>query len=308
MNTTKVYANMLAVIESDRLDAERLRRVVESKTVADAFKMLADYGYAYTAGDSADAFIVGETDRLINFVEETSPSKAVAEALTARYVYNNAKLAYKSRFVSVPNDGYYAVATDAEKIAGGDYSEVDKFMAEALNELDAAGKTRPKEIDLALTRAMYKKILSCGVPFIKKYFRAEIDMKNILSAARMKRLGLTDDEFLNGGTVPTELLDSALTAEDGKFAEVFENTRYGEYAQRIENDGFGELWRAENGADEYLYYMTDTDVTNFSSYKPFLKYYTQTLIELKTVKTALVCVKTNSREMFYRRIPQIYAR
>ena len=154
MNTTRVYANMSAVINAGRMDAEKLRRIVECKSVAEAFKMLGDYGYAYSEGMSVDGFIVNETNNLIEFVSENAPSEKTAEALLARFKYNNAKLAYKSRFAPVPSDGYYAVDLDVKGIADGDYSEADSFMADALTSLDEQN-AGPLAIDLALTRAMY---------------------------------------------------------------------------------------------------------------------------------------------------------
>ena len=294
----------MAMQSGKRLDAERLRRIVEAKSVADAFKMLGEMGYAYTDVGSVDAFIVGETNKLIEFISDNAASAALENALTARFVYNNAKLAYKSRFIAVPNDGYYAASLDCAKIANGDYSDTDKYMRAALEGLDEVGESKPQAIDLALTRAMYESVLACGIPVLKKYFRAEIDMKNILSAARMKRLGVHGDEFLHGGKIKTEALDDAVAAEG--FAEYFEHTPYAEFAENIEQHELKDLWRAERDADDHLYYMTDADVTKLSSFEPFLNYYTETLIELKTVKTALVCVKTDSRDGFYARIPQIY--
>lgn len=305
MITTKVYANMSAMQYGKRMDAERLRRVVEAKSLGEAFKMLGDYGFYYSEGLTVDGFIVGETDRLIEFITDVAASERLKTALTARFVYNNAKLAYKSRFAPVPSDGYYSVGADAEKIAKGDYSETDKFLCAALQELDEAEENKPQAIDLTLTRAMYKQVLSCGIRPLKKYFRAEIDMKNILSAARMKRLNLSSgDEFIDGGSLRRDVLDEAVTAE--RFAECFENTPYYEYAENIERGEFKELWRAERDADDYLYYLTEGTVTAYTSFLPFLNYYTEALVELKTVKTALVCIKTNARGSFYERIPQLY--
>lgn len=304
MNTTKVFANMSAVMNADRLNTERLRRVVECKTVAEAFKVLGDYGYAYSEGVSVDGFIVGETDKLIEFVSENSASEKLANALLARFKYNNAKLAYKSRFTAVPDDGYYKVDFDSKKIADGDYSDADPFMAEALTALDENNETRPQAIDLALTRAMYAYILSCGIALVKKYARAEIDMKNILTAARMKKLGISEEQFISGGKISVETLTEALTEDD--FAACFEHTPYAEYAERIAENDFADLWKSELEADDFLYWLSYREVVSYVSNTPFLNYYTQTLIELKTVKTALVCVKTDSRDMFYKRIPEIY--
>lgn len=295
---------MSAIQNSGRLDADRLRRVVESKTVGEAFKVLGDYGYAYADGLSVDGFIVNETNRLIGFVSDCAPSKTLADALLARFMYNNVKLAYKSRF-GVSDGGYYDIDMDIGAIASGDYSGVDKYSERALVALDEAGEKRPQTIDYALTNAMYGFLRGIKIPIVQKYVVAEIDMKNILSAARMKRLSITGNEFIDGGKIDAEILEEARTSEH--FAEFFENTPYRAYAENIETDGFAELWRAERDADDYLYYISGGDIAEFSSYKPFLHYYTETLIELKTVKTALVCVKTNSRDTFYARMPKLYA-
>lgn len=295
---------MSAVINAGRLDGERIRRIVESKTVADAFKVLGDYGYVYSEGQSVDGFIVGETNRLIEFVTEDSASRQLSDALTARFKYNNAKLAYKSRFTDVPDDGYYATDLDVKKIVDGDYEDVDRFMAEALTELDEQNETRPQAIDLALTKAMYNYILSCPIAIVKKYARAEIDMKNILSAARMKKLRMTGEQFIPGGRIGVDTLIASLTEEP--FSSNFEHTPYASFSERIEDNDFADLWKSEMEADDYLYYLTHNDVASYTSFTPFLNYYTETLIELKTVKTALVCVKTDSRDLFYKRMPEIY--
>ncbi len=305
--STQVYANTLAMNIKGRIDGERIVRIVEAKTVESAFKMLGDYGFAYTDGATVDGFIAEDTNRLIEFITDTVPNEKAAKALTARFWYNNVKLAYKSRFADVPSDGFYAVEGDAVKVARGDYSDCDKYLAAALEALDEAHETKPQAIDIALTRAMYKFVLSCGVSLIKKYFRAEIDMKNILTAARAKKLGKPElAEFLDGGTLKQKTLDEAMSA-DGcvGFAECFEKTPYAALTESIA-EGFDFLGDFERSTDDYLFYMTDSAVAKIASFEPYLNFYTQTLIELKTVKTALVCIKTDSRDAFYARMPKIY--
>lgn len=295
---------MLADQAAKRMDIERLRRLAEARDLSDAYKMLGDYGYTYAEGATIDGFIVAQTNELIDFITENAPSDALKNALLARFVYNNVKLAYKSRVREMPSDGYYAVGFDSTKIADGDYSEADKFMTAALENLDDQKQTQPVAIDLALTRAMYQCVLSCGIPIVKRYFRAEIDTKNILSAARMRRLKMSGDEFISGGRVSIERLTESLTSDS--FADCFEGTAYYGYAQAIADGDFAELWQAERDADGLLYGLTSRDVTEYASLLPFLKYYHQTLIELKTVKTVLVAVKTGTRDTFYKRIPLIY--
>lgn len=301
--STKIYANALAQAQSARLDGARLRRLIEAKTLADAFKMLGDYGFAYEAGATVDAFIIAETNRLIEFIEDAAASKKAADALTARFWYNNVKLAYKSRFTDVPSDGYYDIG-DHAAVAHGDYSELGKSLETALTELDEAHEHSPQAIDLRLTRAMYEDVLACGIPSIRAYFKSEIDLKNILAAARMRRLSVRRDELVRGGYVPVTQIEEAMNAEG--FADELQNTRYAELAERLDDNKFAELWSFELASDDYLYCLTDSAVAKMTSYTPFLNYYTQALIELKTLKTALVCIKTNARDMFYARIPELY--
>ncbi len=290
---------------ASRLDGERLRRIAEAKTVESGLRMLGDYGYYYESGGTIDGFVVEETNRLIEFVTENASDEVVADALTMPFWYNNVKLSYKSRYVDVQPDMYYRLQNDAAKIAASDYSECDDALADALGTLDAENERKPQNIDIAITNAMYKNLCSCRNRILRKYFKAEVDMKNILTAARMHRLGLKNgEEFIGGGTLDR---DTLIEAADGKnFALLFMRTPYEGMADSLEQSGFSALYEFEREADEYLFYMTDSLCQNMSSYEPFLNYYTRARIELKAIKTALVCVKTDARDVFFARMPEIY--
>ncbi len=302
--STTVFANTLAMQYSKRLDAERLRRIVDAPTVEAAFKMLGDYGYSYTAGNTVDKFIVEETDRFIAFIADTVADRRAADALIAPFWYNNVKLAYKSRFIEVPSDAYYQTEKDATKIADGEYDDADVFLSRALEGLDEEGESKPQNIDIAITRAMYKYVLSCGVHSVKKYFRAEIDLKNILTAARLRRLGIRRAEFIDGGKIALDKLEAAVSAES--FSDSFNGTPYEQAAERIEENGFSSLGAFERDADDFLYFMTDSPCAAMTTFEPFLNYYALQRIELKTIKTALVCIKTDTRDTFFERMPKLY--
>lgn len=304
MPITKVYANTLAQLEASRLDNERLRRIIDAGSVADALKMLADYGYALGDG-TIDGFVIAETEALCEFVAENAASRSVADALTARFWYNNVKLAYKSKFAVVPNDAYYKLDKDAGEISRGNYEDCDPYLVAALEKLDKANEKRPQVIDLEITRAMYRYVTKCSVKKIRDYFRAEIDMKNILTAARLRRLGKTDDEFIAGGKIAHVALVEALDPST-EFSECFAKTPYADMAEQAERSEFKDLGRFEREADDFLFYMTDRMCVDMSSYEPFLNYYSKKLIELKTLKTALVCIKTNARDEFFARMPKMY--
>lgn len=301
--TTRIFANTLSDVMGKRLDYEKLVRLLDAPDVAAAQKMLGDYGFFYTQGASIDGFIVGETEKFIEFIYDTA-SDAVAEALCARFWYNNVKLAYKSRYVQVDEDSFYRLPRDCSGIAHGDYSDAENVLADALYALDASGEKRAEKIDLVLTRAMYNRVLRLTSGRVRRYFQAEIDLKNILSAARMRRLNIIRDEFISGGTIKCEVAEESIKAKD--FALCFIGTDYEDAAERLSAAGFSALGAYERDADDYLFSMTDALCKKMTTYEPFLNYYTQTLIELKTVKTALVCIKTGARDEFFERMPGIY--
>ncbi len=305
--STVIYANTLADCYAGGVDGEKLRRLIDAKTLSDAFKMLGDYGYVYDSDGSIDGFVIGESNRLIDFIENTVSSRKVKQALLAPYLYNNVKLAYKARFVDVPLDAYYKSEFDAGLITLGNYSDCDKDLEDALYILDTSGERKPRQIDIAITRAMYASVLKTPIREIRKYYRAEIDMKNILTAARMFRLGMNPalaDEFIDGGTIAVDALEEA--ARGKNFALCFMGTDYADMAERLEKSGFDGLGEFERESDDHLFYMTDALCKKISSLEPYLNFYIEKRIELKTLKTALVCIKTDSRAAFYDRIPEIF--
>lgn len=301
MPVTKVYANELCVLDSDRLNGERLRRVADASNVSDALKMLGDYGFCIADG-TIDGFITKQTNEFIAFIKENAANKSVADALVAPYEFNNVKLAYKSRFADIPTDVYYDTGKDVGGVALGEYDELGETLRAALIRLDESKEKRPQIIDLEITRAMYKTALECRERPVRNYFRTEIDLKNILTAARMKRLGIERDEFIEGGKhIKIPALMEAVSGDD--FSVCYEGTPYEEICERSD---MSRLAAFEREGDEFLFFMTDALCKDMSSYTPFVNYYARVRIELKAIKTALVCIKTGSNDDFYARMPKLF--
>lgn len=303
--TTRVYANALAALNSANfLDEEKIRRLTDAATVSDCVKMLVDYGYGEPGVVDPDALIIGETDKLIEFVNDNSPDPKAAYALNARFLYNNIKLFYKSRFSRVDTSLVYAVG-DVSQVANKDYFALSSFAATALEKLDE-GEPTAEEIDLELTRAMYEDILSnAKTALLKKYFRCEIDLKNISAAARARVLGVKyAGKFISGGFVSTEELEDSIEAKN--FDACFYGTPYDEIAEKFVQSEFKDFTELERSSDEYLFYLTDSLLVSVTGDKPFLNYYTARLAELKTIKVITVAVKTGRKNEVAPRIRRIY--
>lgn len=303
--TTRVYANALAALNSANfLDEEKIRRLTDAATVSDCVKMLIDYGYGEPGVSDPDALIIGETNKLIEFVNENSPDQRAAYALNARFLYNNIKLFYKSRFARVDTSAVYATE-DVSAVAAKDYSALSSFAANALEKLDE-GEPSAEEIDLELTRAMYDDILSNAKSgLLKKYFRAEIDLKNISAAARARVLGVKyAGKFIEGGFVSVDELENSIDAKN--FDACFYGTPYDDIAEKLAASDFKDFTDLERASDEYLFYLTDSLLISVTGDKPFLNYYTARLAELKTIKVVTVAVKTGRKSEVAPRIRRIY--
>lgn len=326
VRSTKIYANAVAKYnEGKLLDSEQIRRICEAD-FADALKIVTDLGYGGGVlgdkGQDVDAFIAEETARLIEFVISDSPDEWLSRALTNRFLYSNAKVYYKNKFTNVDLEAalYRMPGNDEIEHALGvtDYAALPACMADAFAELDARFTTEPadpKKIDLVLTRAMYADTKYCarksGAKIIRSYVTAEIDLSNLLTVFRCRRLGLgrTDaaELLITGGTLAADDLLSAVDADEDEAGTLFSDTQYADLVSRLLSDGGGSLVRFQADTDAYLNEITNAERDNMLSLSPFLGYFTAKLAECKTVKMILTCLKNNARDEIARRLGRGYA-
>lgn len=308
---TKVYTNALATLYGGRcLDKEKIRRLLESPSVSDYIKMLIDYGYGEASLTSVDDIVAYESQKLIEFIESDCYNDNIAKALTARYYYNDIKLAYKSRFTDVSSVRRAKLAEDVfEDVARGDYSYCSAYAVNALTQLDSIESPSPSAIDIALSVAMYNEIFALTKRgLVNKYFRVEADIKNILTVARCKKLGYSEVE-LEAELMPCGFLkrsDLIYSLNAKSFSASLYGTDYMDMAEQLENSDFKDVERYETDADDYLYSLSSGLLLSMTSDKPLLNYYTSMLIELKTLKIIAVAVKLGDETLLNSRLRQMY--
>lgn len=320
---TKIYANAVAKYNEGRLlDREKIRRLIESD-FADAIKILCDYGYGggivSEKSYDIDKFISQETTKLIEYVVSDSPDVFLARCLTNRYLYSNAKALYKNKFTNVDLDAALYKFDDGDlknAIASNDYSSLNNYLADALTSLNATftlNTADPKTIDSVLTKAMFADNIYCakksGSKIMQKYVVAEIDLNNILTVLRCKTSNIdgsmAENMLFDGGTLANDDLLSIYKLELSAYLVLFKDTDYSDIVTKLA-DNYS-LVRMQADAEDYLYILTALQQNNMLSLSPFLSYYNAQIIEFKTVKMILVCLKNNAKEEIFKRISSIYA-
>ncbi len=318
---SKIYANAIAKYnEGKLLSPEKLQRLTDAE-FSDAVKMLADYGYGGGTVDEnsydIDVFISEETAKLIEFVREDCPSEELKNCLLNKFYYSDAKVYYKRKFASFDESAaLYGKSEELDKaIESGDYAQLPEFMSEALKALDeryVENRANPREIDIALTMAMYKDNLQNAKKSrnrnLIKYVKTEIDFRNVLTAFRYKKLSLEKEkfprEFIGGGYLSEETVSVILSGDDGSVSDAFDGTQYSEAVEKLlAAEDFAVF---ERDSEEVLYSIMAGDSENMLAFSPFVNYFMAQTAEFKVIKTILVCLKNGLRSEISKRIRSVY--
>lgn len=315
---SKIFANTLATQnEKFLMDGDKLRRLLDSDYDG-ALRALRDYGWGENLTDNvtADALLAAETAKLVSFVRENAIDERVERVLLAPFLFHNAKAAYKGRVTGadVSRALYGGFDDVADAVGQGEYAELPDALADCLTELDElsdTSKLTPRGIDMAITRAMYEYSLASakGDRALTKYVKSEIDLKNLMTLFRSRLTGLDraalEDMFIAGGGVNLYDASRALEANEEYFNTFFARSDYSEVFESV-GRGADAVAEIETGMDDYLYALTLAGRENFLSRSPFINYFYRAMLELKTVRTVLVCIRNGAAGEIKRRLRAVY--
>ncbi len=310
---SNIYANTLASQnEKTLLDDDRLRRLTDSDYPT-ALRLLSDFGWgdAKSTGGTADEIISAETDKLVSFVREYAVSDSVRDVLLSGYAFNNAKAAYKSRVSGHPLEGsvYPAFSDYSDAVSAGEYDDLPAEMRAALEKLDETEPDRlsAADIDIELSRAehAFRMNRTRFSPRLREYVEASAELTNLITLVRCYNLGR------GGAELKRQLLPAGKTPEE-EYLEALAGTREhlkefisdGKYADVLGDIGEGTEKNAdmEKGADEYLYGILQSGRERFTSSVPFIRYFYRKSLELRMVKTVLVCIRNGRTGELKRRL------
>ncbi len=296
---------MLRAREAKMLDSDRMDRMLNAATYADAAKMLTDCGYEDMSGLDAkllDAVLNAKKLEIFEEVYRMSPEPEVVDLFRLKYDYHNAKVVIKAVGAGVKADHLYS---DLGRVSGEAvaeayetdyYSNLPKALGEAIQEakVTLAKTGNPQLADFILDNAYFAEMTGMakaqGNSFLMGYVKVMIDAANLRTAVRTVRMGKGQDFLLQaliaGGNVSADTL-AAAAGGDGLAGLYTATVLYGAAGLGVEAIKGGSMTKFELACDNAVTaYLADAKLVSFGC-QAVLKYLALVESEITAIRMIL---------------------
>ncbi|MCQ2442272.1 MAG: V-type ATPase subunit [Oscillospiraceae bacterium] len=239
----------IRVRETALLTRERMDRMLEAATDADAVRVLVECGYPEITKvdvDGINAAIAAVRNDLFRELHDCAPDPRLIDVFKMKYDYHNAKTLLKSEAMNADPSrlmvdvGRYPAKKLAEQFREKNYKDLSPLFAEALKQArDILAASRdPQLSDFALDKAYFREMeqmaKEANSSFLLGYVQRQVDAANLKSVVRVLRMKKNSDYLQNvlfeGGTVSTHSL--LRMAENGdKLETVYGSTIFSKAAE-----------------------------------------------------------------------------
>ena len=204
MDAGLLYQNArVKSLESSLLGIDRLTRVSDAGSVAEAMRLLSEAGYP--SADSCDEMLSAAESEATLLFKKNMASGYGLELFLLVNDYHNAKVAAKAFYFGASKEGYrpegtISIAAMEEALEKSEYKELPAGIGGAfiaLDRLKARESILPSDVDLALDRAAFSSISEKGkkaAKVVARYFDLLADLKNISVAYRAHRAGFSREK------------------------------------------------------------------------------------------------------------------
>lgn len=252
------------------VDGVALKKMMESKTMDEAYKVLTDKGIgsSYTYKDYQKA-LEENLRNTYKLLEEISPQKSMFGIFKVKYDGHNIKTLIKARAADVDPKPILMdlgnVPAEQLVTAFRDNNlnllepEIAQAATQATEVLAKSGDPQLVDIlvDKAVQNVMLRMAQNVGSPFLLNLIKAQIDISNIRAFVRIKRMGkevsLLRAVLCEGGTVSTGRLVECFPKSFEELQAVLASTNYGVALEPAFEDikGKSGLTRFEKLCDNY---------------------------------------------------------
>ena len=294
-------------LEAKLLTKAHYARLLDAPDLQEAWRALAEMGYAKAAERKPDEYEEVLTDELravYKTLTSLAPEGSPLEWLARRYDFHHLKVYLKAKLLGEdPREGVLdGVGTVPLKLIEASVAtEVwsalpPELAAAAVTALAEYGSTKaPQSIDILIDRKLFEYLREAvrGHPFLETLVAIWADLLNLKSLARAKLMG-RDRVFVSRILVPGSLEASSLLAlldtNIEAWADELRHTPYSEVLSR------GLAYLAERGSLALLEKLSDDFVTNFLKRtklalygpEPLVAYVLAKETELKNIRILLV--------------------
>jgi len=237
----------IRVLETKFLDRDRIERMISAISADEALRVLSETAYGSTAAQiKAEEYEIMLGVRLkeaYDLVRHISPTPEVADMLALKYDFHNLKVLLKDRYLNRQDDdmlmqgGIIAPEKLKAMVQEGSYDDMPDALKDGLVRAETAfdASRDPQDIDIALDNGYYEAVFAMADKlrshFLKELFIRQIDMINIRTLMRVKRMG-RDSRFLDKVLLTGGYLDKAFFQGmlDQPLAALADRLRFTPYA------------------------------------------------------------------------------
>lgn len=231
-------------MENRLLTRERMERMIETRDLSQARKVLVECGYPEESGVGLEEILAQARAETFRDLASAVPNPALVGLFGLKYDYHNAKTLIKAQALGVDPErlllsgGRYHPSELVEGWQREDLRGCSESFRNAMLQASAVLRESkdPQQADLLLDRAYYHEMAQLAKEldsrFLQGYVRLSVDVANLRAAVRVARMG-KETEFLRqvllpGGSVSEQAI---LAARGEALGEVF---RSGSLAQAAE--------------------------------------------------------------------------
>jgi len=320
----------IRVLEGRLLGRDKLERMLEAASGDEALRVLAETDYAQAAAElktfyDYERLLSGEIRKTYELIRTITPKEEWTNLFFLKYDMHNLKVLLKNRYLEAEDDallmevGTIPVDHLKRAVREKDYRELPQPVKEALEKLDELFSLDPdpQQIDLVLDRAMFDWIFATlkknpnGV--LQRYFEAQVDLINIRSFLRVKRLNgdasFLEKMLLPKGRIPSELLLESL---EGPVESLMDKLAYTEYGGMVA-EGIqsyvktGRFTRFEKLMDDYLLRYIKAKRWETFGIEPIIGYLLAKESEVQAIRIIMVGLMNGiSRDTIRERLRELY--
>ena len=296
---------MLRAREAKMLDRDRMDRMLNAASYADAAKLLVDCKYEDMSSlDSKllDAVLNARKQAIFDEVYRMSPEKELVDVFRLKYDYHNAKVVVKAAGAGTVGEHLFS---DEGRVTGEQiaqayeqdhYSQLPGALGAAVKEakIMLAKSGNPQLADFILDRAYFAEMTAIAnkqaSTFLQGYVKVMIDAANLRTAVRTVRMNKGQDFLLqalvSGGNVSPAKLAQAAVGGDGLVSLFTATVLHGAAMAGAEAVKGGSMTKFELACDNAVTaYLGGAKLISFGS-QPVVRYLA--LVEAETTAVRMI--------------------
>ena len=310
----KLYLDIIPkirVYEKRLIDNVKFNRMLDLENIDEVFKFLSETVYGENISDDINIYnyeqvLSLEFGRLFKSLKDIFDNKELINIFLKKYKYNNIKLMLKAKLLNVDLGDILFNIEDFDNefiytaIKTENYSSLPDEIGDLVKKVlkDFEENKDPQRIDILIDKIMFGELLkeskNINSDFLTKYIQILIDVFNVKTLFRIKKLNLNralfDDVIVAGGNIALSNLKMIFSEPKENILNRFSMTNMYKYIKEglenyVNNDDLNIL---DKELDDYLMeYLKNAKIIT-TGLAPIIGYINAKENEIKNIRIVLV--------------------